>query len=75
MEKAAITEIQPKALVMPFTLTTETGQCFEIPADGSLGLLALGYAGLMAWREVRHHSAQMIMNTYSSSLTQPKNET
>lgn len=28
-------------------------QPFEIPADGCLGLLALGYRGLELWREVR----------------------
>lgn len=28
-------------------------QPFEIPADGCLGLLALGYHGLELWREVR----------------------
>lgn len=26
---------------------------FEIPKSGSLGLLALGYRGLVAWRKVR----------------------
>lgn len=32
---------------------TKDGQPFDIPAEGSLGLLALGYVGLMAWREKR----------------------
>ncbi|MEZ4988432.1 MAG: hypothetical protein R2795_25975 [Saprospiraceae bacterium] len=31
-------------------LSTETGEQFEIPEEGSLGLLALGYEGLMLWR-------------------------
>lgn len=26
---------------------------FEIPKSGSLGLLALGYRGVQAWRKVR----------------------
>ena len=26
---------------------------FEVPVDGSLGLLAIGYRGVMAWREAR----------------------
>ncbi len=26
---------------------------FEIPHDGSLGLLAFGYLGLLAWRQAR----------------------
>lgn len=29
---------------------------FEIPAEGSLGLLALGAAGLFAWRKARRES-------------------
>jgi hypothetical protein len=29
------------------------GKPFEIPEKGSIGLLALGYRGLMAWREKR----------------------
>ncbi len=32
---------------------TEHGEPFEIPEGGSLGLLALGYADLMIWREKR----------------------
>lgn len=28
-------------------------QEFEIPKSGSLGLLALGYRGIVAWRKVR----------------------
>ena len=34
-------------------LNTETGEAYNIPEGGSLGLLALGYAGLMLWREKR----------------------
>lgn len=34
-------------------LRTEDGQYFEIPEGGSLGLLALGYVGVMLWREKR----------------------
>jgi hypothetical protein len=30
---------------------TVHGQSYEVPAGGSLGLLALGYRGLEAWRE------------------------
>ena len=29
------------------------GDVYEIPAEGSLGLLALGYRGLVAWRQKR----------------------
>ena len=38
-------------------LTTESGEPFDIPADGSLGLLALGYVGVMLWREKRKEIA------------------
>jgi len=33
--------------------TTENGAPYDIPQEGSLGLLALGYRGLVAWRAVR----------------------
>jgi len=29
---------------------------FEVPIDGSLGLLAIGYKGVMAWREARKNA-------------------
>lgn len=32
---------------------TIDGKPFPIPKSGSLGLLALGYRGLVAWRKVR----------------------
>jgi len=35
------------------SLKTEDGEPFEVPQGGSLGLLALGYVGLMLWREKR----------------------
>lgn len=38
-------------------LLTEDGQNFEIPVNGSLGLLALGYKGIMLWREKRKQAA------------------
>jgi hypothetical protein len=34
-------------------LITKHGEPFEIPEGGSLGLLALGYIGVMLWREKR----------------------
>lgn len=39
-------------------LRTEQGEVFEIPEGGSLGLLALGYTGLMLWREKRQEIRQ-----------------
>ena len=35
-------------------LETENGEPFEIPQGGSLGLLALGYIGVILWREKRN---------------------
>jgi hypothetical protein len=29
----------------------KAGDTYEIPAEGSLGLFALGYRGLLAWRK------------------------
>lgn len=34
-------------------LKNSDGEKFEVPAEGSLGLLALGAIGLIAWREKR----------------------
>ncbi|MCC6725721.1 MAG: PEP-CTERM sorting domain-containing protein [Saprospiraceae bacterium] len=34
-------------------LRTETGEAYDIPEGGSLGLLALGYSGVMLWRQKR----------------------
>ena len=35
------------------SVVTKDGQPFQVPKEGSLGLLALGYKGLVAWRQVR----------------------
>lgn len=35
-------------------LRTPDGAPYEVPPEGSLGLLALGYVGLMLWRQKRH---------------------
>lgn len=40
---------------------TQDGEDFEVPAEGSLGLLALGYVGLMAWRQKRNEVMQQPM--------------
>ncbi|MFK7950780.1 MAG: hypothetical protein AB8G11_24555 [Saprospiraceae bacterium] len=34
----------------PQLINAETGEPFEIPVEGNLGLLALGYEGIMLWR-------------------------
>lgn len=32
-------------------IKTLDGKVYEVPVEGSLGLLALGYVGVMKWRE------------------------
>ena len=50
MEKKQVNKIQIK---------TQDGQPFRVPVEGSLGLLALGYKGLIAWRQARFHYQKM----------------
>ncbi len=40
-------------------ITVPSGQNYEIPVGGSLGLLALGYKGVMLWREKRKQSRNL----------------
>lgn len=40
---------QPPKIV----ITTTDGKPFKVPVEGSLGLMALGYKGLIAWRQQR----------------------
>lgn len=50
-----------KALISISKLDIKTAkdkEAYEIPEEGSLGLLALGYVGLMAWREKRKQMAK-----------------
>jgi hypothetical protein len=37
----------------PVIIRQADGTPYEVPEEGSLGLLALGYRGLMAWRAKR----------------------
>jgi hypothetical protein len=39
-------------------LHTPDGKMFDVPVEGSLSLLALGYKGLMAWRAKRIAAAR-----------------
>lgn len=43
------------------TITTNDGLPFQIPVEGSLGLLALGYKGLVAWRQVRRQYQKTVV--------------
>ena len=40
-----------KKVCTNLNIKTTTGEKFEIPVDGNLGLLALGDIGLIAWRK------------------------
>jgi hypothetical protein len=40
--------------VKQITITTKDGKPIPVPPEGSLGLLALGHIGLIAWRQARH---------------------
>ncbi len=50
MEKKQVNKLQIK---------TQDGQAFRVPVEGSLGLLALGYKGLIAWRQARFQYQKM----------------
>ena len=41
----------------PIKLQTSEGQVIDLPADGMLGLLALGAEGIKAWRATREVAA------------------
>ena len=42
-------------------LTDNEGKTFEAPAEGALGLLALGHVGLIEWRKSKgKHLEQMV---------------
>ena len=42
-----------KSTGQEFGITDLQGKPFEVPVQGSMALLALGYRGLMAWRAKR----------------------
>lgn len=48
----------------------QPGDTYEIPVEGSLGLLALGHIGLKLWREKRAEYFAQIKN--KSTVNNPK---
>jgi hypothetical protein len=53
-------------------LLTKDGKEIAVTADGSLGLLALGYRGLIAWRQKRmeeHKKLQTLGNKPQTNNT------
>ncbi|MEZ4828699.1 MAG: hypothetical protein R3C61_20805 [Bacteroidia bacterium] len=73
-EKPHIPTITQPADDLQLFLNAESGQHFPVPVEGSLGLLAMGYIGLMAWREVRQQYSKKVIGTYSTTITQTRNE-
>ncbi len=46
-------KMNPEQSKQKLVISTEDGKPFQVPPEGSLGLLALGYKGLIAWRQAR----------------------
>ena len=52
-----------------YTIETPDGEEFEIPVEGSLGLLALGDIGLLAWRsKIEQVKREMAARSQSINL-------
>ncbi len=62
----------PESTDLNPSLFSVNGQPFSVPAEGSLGLLALGYVGLMAWRGAKRESVASMLTTYTSTLSPQK---
>jgi len=57
------------------SITTVDGQPFKVPVEGSLGLMALGYKGLIAWRQVRRqYQKAREANNPQADNTQAENQ-
>jgi hypothetical protein len=48
-------EREPRLALPGGSLRGPDGQPFEVPPEGALGLLALGWEGLRLWRAARRH--------------------
>jgi hypothetical protein len=53
---------------------TKDGKEIEVTAEGSLGLLALGYRGLIAWRKKKIEEQQKPSPTPNSQLPTPESK-
>lgn len=53
-------------------ITTKDGAPIDVPPEGSLGLLALGYKGLIAWRQSRAQFVQSRKEQNKAAGTEPK---
>ncbi|MCB9170036.1 MAG: hypothetical protein H6594_06775 [Flavobacteriales bacterium] len=54
MDKKKDQAMRPEDL----TIKNADGTPYQVPVEGSLALLALGYKGLMAWRAARIRTAE-----------------
>ncbi|MBK7107810.1 MAG: hypothetical protein KA954_04410 [Chitinophagales bacterium] len=54
------------------TITTKEGAPIDVPPEGSLGLLALGYKGLIAWREARAKFAKTMKEKNANEKAEEK---
>ncbi|MEA3452583.1 MAG: hypothetical protein U9Q83_11880 [Bacteroidota bacterium] len=46
-------EILKKLYSEEAEIRLDNGEKFEVPKEGSLGLLAIGYKGIVAWRKAK----------------------
>ncbi|MFT7588647.1 MAG: hypothetical protein ACI959_000859 [Limisphaerales bacterium] len=59
-------------LDQPISLKTKDGKDFDVPVDGSLGVLALGYKGIMLWRQKREAVAAQRKDEAETAGTETK---
>lgn len=51
------TDKEQKSETVSAPFITDEGLPYEIPEEGSLGILAMGYAGIMLWRDKKYNSS------------------
>jgi hypothetical protein len=51
-------KIKETNIALQYGLKDKKGEPIEIPLGGSMGLLAIGYRGLMAWRAKKNQYQQ-----------------
>lgn len=61
-----------KTILDTLNFSTKDNQAFEIPVEGSLGLLALGDIGLWAWRQKKMEVYQQLQEQKSTPPTAQK---
>ncbi|MBC8048158.1 MAG: hypothetical protein H7Y00_15270 [Fimbriimonadaceae bacterium] len=54
------------------TISTRDGKAIKVPPEGALGLLAIGYKGLIAWRQARREYVQQ-MKKENKEVTEQAN--